>query len=272
MVIKKIFRTISKVVIVMLALSIIFTGLLRNPQIQTYLARITAIHLSEYLETRVKIDKLRISAFFTINAEAVEIYDLENKPLIYFKNLNVSADLFNAIKSGLVLNKVEIDSASVFIRKYAGRDKFNIVDILNRFKPDDTIVADSTLDQVQPAFVFKIDQLRIHNSRFVYQIEDKIKQLEFGIDYFDMDVQNIEVSLNNVSFVNDSITGQIEHLSAFEKSGFQLSHFEGDITIFDRGMELKYGLLETPESNLEFDIDFLYSSWDSYNRFIQITL
>lgn len=268
MVIKKIFRTISKVVIVMLALSIIFTGLLRNPQIQTYLARITAIHLSEYLETKVKIDKLRVSAFFTINAEGVEINDLENKPLIYFKNINVSADLFNTIKSGLVLNKVEIDSASVFIRKYAGRDKFNIVDILNKFKSDDTIVADTTLDHVPPAFVFKVDQLLIQNSRFVYQIEDKIKQLEFGIDYFDMDVQNIEVSLNNVSFVNDSITGQIEHLSAFEKSGFQLSHFEGDITIFDRGMELKYGLLETPESNLEFDINFLYSSWDSYNRFI----
>ncbi len=273
LVIKKIFRTIGKVVVVMLALSVIFTGLLHNTQIQTYLARITAIHLSEYLDTHVKIDKLRVSAFFTLNAEGVEINDLENKPLIYFKNLYLSADLFNAIKSELVFNKVEIDSASVFLRKYAGKDELNIVDILNKFKSNDTLVVDSSLSREQNALAFKIDQFIIEDSRFVYQIEEEMRSSQFGIDYSDMDVQNIEISLANVSFVNDSITGLVEHVSAIEKSGFQLNHFEGDISVFNKGMELRYGLLETPESNLELNLDFNYPSWHSYSRFIdEVTL
>lgn len=267
--IKKILRTIGKVVVVMLALGIIFTGLLRNTQIQTYLARITAIHLSEYLDTHVKIDKLRVSAYFTLNAEGVEVNDLENKPLIYFKNLYLSADLFNAIKSELVFNKVEIDSASVFLRKYAGKDKLNIVDILNRFNPSDSLVEDSTLRSEQNALVFKIDQFVLEDGRFVYQIEEKMKSPKFGIDYFDMDLQHVEIILANVSLVNDSITGLVEHLSGIEKSGFQLDHLEGELSLFNKGMKLRYGLLETPESSLELNLDFNYPSWHSYSRFIE---
>jgi len=267
LVVKKIFRTISIIVVVILSIGIIFTGLLRNIHIQTYLARITAIHLSEYLDTRVKIEKLSISAFFTINAEDVEINDLQNKPLIYFKNLYLSADIFNAIKSDLVLNKVEVDSASIFIRKYEGRDEFNIVEVLNKFKKIDNQELD-TISKVQSDLSFKIDQVVLRNSRFAYQIEDKVSSLEFGIDYYDMDVQNIDISLKNVSIINDSINGFIEHLSAFEKSGFQLNHFEGDINIYSRGMDLKYGLLETPNSNLEFNLNFSYPNWESYTHFI----
>lgn len=267
MVIKKILRTIGKVVIVMLALSVIITGLLRNVHVQTYLARVAAIHLSEYLDTRVKIEKLRVSAYFTMSAEGVEINDLQNKPLVYFKSLYLSADLFDAIKSDLVLNKVEIDSASVYLRKYEGSAKFNIIDIVNKFKPTDKVATD-TLEQAQPDFAFKVDQFVLKNSRFIYQIEEKSKALAFGVDYFDMDIQDIDLSLKNVSLVNDSIKGRLEHLSVKEKSGFQLNHFEGDLTVFSRGMELKYAMLETPQSNLEFNLDFGYPSWRSYTRFV----
>lgn len=253
-------------VVVVLTIGIIFTGLLRNADVQTFMARVTAIHLSEYLDAQVKIDKLRVSAFFNMKVEGVEINDLQNKPLIYIKSLYLSADLFNAIKSDFAFGKVEIDSANVFIRKYAGSDRLNIVCILNRFKQD-TVVSD-TFIHARSDFELKIEQFEIKNSRFIYQIEEKIKLPEFGIDYFDMDVQNIDILLNNISFFNDSITGYIKHLSAHEKSGFQLSHFEGDIIVYDQGMELKYGLLETPQSNLEFNLNFTYPSWRSYNRFI----
>lgn len=266
---KKILRTFSKVVLAMLVLSIVFTGLLRNTHVQTYLARITAIHLSEYLDTHVKIDKLRVSTYFTLNAEGVEINDLENKPLIYFKNLYLSADLLNAINSDLVFHKVEIDSASVFLRKYEGKDKLNIVEILNKFRSNDTLVSDSTLRSEQNGLAFKIDQLVVDDSRFIYQIEEKMKSPPFGIDYYDMDLQHIQLSLNNIAYLNDSVSGEIKHFSAVEKSGFQLNHFEGDFSVYNKGLELKYGLIETPESNLEFNLDFNYPSWHSYSRFIE---
>lgn len=253
-------------VVILFALGIIFTGLLRNAFVQTYLARITAIHLSEYLDTQVKIDRLRVSAFFTLDVEGVEINDLQNKPLIYFKSLYLSTDIFKVLHSDFALNKLEIDSARVFVKKYIGKDDLNIVNIINKFKRSESQRIDS-LSQASN-FIVKVNSLSILNSRFLYQIEADSSSKNFGVNYSDLDVEDIDIILKNIRIHNDSINGQIKHLALSEKSGFRLDHFEGDLNLSNQGMVFQFGLFETPLSNLEFNLSFLYSDWKAYADFI----
>ena len=85
--VRKIFKGISFTIAVIVIVGIILTGLFRNPNVQTYLARAAAIHLSEYLDTQIKIEKLRISAFLNLTASGIEIHDLNNKQMLTLKQL-----------------------------------------------------------------------------------------------------------------------------------------------------------------------------------------
>lgn len=264
---RKIFRVLSLIVVVIFTTGILLTGILRNPYAQTYLARIVAIHLSEYLHTNVRIEKLRVSAFLNIEAERMEINDLQNKPLIHFKKLYVSSNLFKLFDQAIDLNKMEIDSANVFMRHYKGKDKFNITNLLNRLFGNYSFAPDSVRMDKKP-FLLKIDQVDIKNSRFVYQIEDEIKSPGFGIDLYDLDIQNIDASLKDVFMLKDSIHLLLEHICVTEKSGFQLNHLEGDLTLFGSGMQFNATLLETPYSKMEFNLNFSYPNWQAYTHFV----
>lgn len=262
--VRKIFRSISKIILVLFTLMVIFSALLSNSFVQTYLARIAAIHLSEYLDSRVKIDRLSISAFFTLNAKGIEINDLENEPLIHVKRIYLTSNLYHVLKSDLAFNLVEIDSARVFIRKYAGKEDLNIINILNKFRSPDSLQQDTTNNG---GLSLRINQLEITNSHFIYQLEDQIAEPGFGMDYNDLDVQDIQAYLGNISILKDSINAQIYHLSAIEKSGFDLNHMEGNVILSSRGMELEKAELDTPTSSLGFDLNFAYDSWQAFNNF-----
>jgi len=254
-------------VVVFITLLVVFTGILRNDHIQTYLARALAIHLSEYLDARVKIDRLSVSTFFTLNAEGIEINDLENKPLIHLKSLYLATNIFKSIHSELDINTISMDSAGVFLRQYAGNDQLNIISLINKLIPQDTITQDSTQKPRSP-FKLKIKRLDIVNSRFIYQIEENTKPTAHAVNYTDIDLSALDLSLRNISIVDDSLNLTIRHFAANEKSGFMLNHFEGDLRLYKAGMEFKYALFETPNSNLEFNLNFLYSDWSDYSRFI----
>ena len=264
---RKIFRVLSLIVVVVITTGILLTGIMRNPYAQTYLARIVAIHLSEYLHTNVRIEKLRVSAFLNVEAEAVEINDLQNKPLIHFKKLYLSSKLFKVFSQAIDLNTVEIDSANVFMRRYKGNDSFNLNNFISRLKRNDSLAPDSVIVDKKP-FLLKINQINIKNSRFVYQIEDKISLPDFGMDFYDIDIQGIDASLNDVFMLKDSIHVLLKHICAREKSGFQLDHLEGDLKIFSSGMQLDAALMETPFSNMEFNLNFSYPDWQAYTHFV----
>jgi hypothetical protein len=251
-------------VLVILSLGIIFTGLIRNPYIQTYTARIVAIHLSEYLQSSVKIDKLYISTFFTLRAQGVEINDLQNKPLIHFKNLYLAADINKAFDFGLAFRTVEIDSAMVFIRQYRRQKELNITNILNRFKFSATT---DTLNKTP--FELSINKLTLKNARFSYQVEEKIAEGSFGVNYSDFDIFDIQAEIKDIQILNDSILAKIESLSAIEKCGFQLNHLEGKLTISGKGASLLEAMLETPSSKAELDLNFDYENWADYLEFIE---
>ncbi|MCD6090114.1 MAG: translocation/assembly module TamB domain-containing protein [Bacteroidales bacterium] len=265
---RKFYRTISMSVVILFTIGIISTGLLRNNVVQTYLARTAAIHLSKYLDAQVKIDRLSVSAFFTLKAKGIEINDLQNNPLIHLKSIYLSTNLFKAFKSGVAINMLDIDSANVFIREYTGEKNLNIVRLFRKFHNQEIGVEDS-LAQSSSDFRLKVNQLDIHNSHFIYQIEENIKQSEFGINYSDIDLQALDISLRNISMFNDSLNMVIRHISAKEKSGFQIDHFEGDFIIFKEGMRLNYAFFEAPNSNLEFNLNFDYPNWTSYKHFVE---
>lgn len=251
-------------VLVILSLGIIFTGLIHNPYIQTYTARIVAIHLSEYLQSSVKIDKLYISTFLTLRAQGVEINDLQNKPLIHFKNLYLAADINKALEFGLAFRTVEIDSALVFIRKYHGQKEFNITNIINKF------IFSTTADTLIPkSFDLIINKLTLKNARFSYQIEDEIRDGSFGINYSDLDIFDIQADIEDIRIHNDSIYAKIESLSAAEKCGFQLFHLEGQLMISGKGSHLLEANIETPSSELALDLNFDYEHWADYLEFIE---
>lgn len=265
MVVRKIFRTISMLLVILFALSVILTGLFRNSIVQTYLARITAIHLSEYLNAKVKINNLRVSAYFNLEAKDVEVNDLQDEPLIRLKSLYISSDILKTFHSDLILNNVILDSAQVYLRRHKHQQQLNINRILNKLRRPQSSLSADTIEHAP--FVLHVKNLELKDCRFVYQIADKTKDSGFGMDYYNLDVKSIQAKLKDILLVNDSISGKIESLSANEKSGISLKNLNTQVDIYNRGLVLKNARLETAYSHLNFDLKFDYPNWDAYNHF-----
>jgi hypothetical protein len=240
----------------------LFTGILRNAYVQTYFARIAAIHLSKKLDTEVKIEKLRISAFLSVSAKGIQINDIQHNPLILIKSLNISADFFNSFGSELKIRNILLDSAQVFIKRYKGDVDLNIINLIDKLKNTNSI--DSASNRT---FSMNVNALELIDCRFVYQIEENLRNLDFGMDYMDLDFQSINASFKQIHLLNDSISTTIKHFSFLEKSGFQLNNLESDFIIFNKGLRLTNANLETPLSSLSFNLNFDYDKWSAFNRF-----
>ena len=90
------------------------------------------------------------------------------------------------------------------------------------------------------------------------------------MDYYHIDVDSIYLTLKDISFNGDTITGYMNKLVASEKSGFTIDEFasKSKFIVSSRTIDFKNLIVKTHSTSLDLNLKFLYNQYSCYKKFV----
>ncbi|MCL2132413.1 MAG: translocation/assembly module TamB domain-containing protein, partial [Lentimicrobiaceae bacterium] len=239
--------------------------LLCVPSVQTYLAKKAANFLSEQMQTKVSVDKLRIDFRLNVCFENLRLHDQHGNNLISAKKGRAGLSYFRRTEKGvnIQIRPIVLDSADVTLRRYAGDTSLNIQFFIDFVKPKEKNDKTAVVD---------LQQLQLINSRFQCRMDDTWEEDEAGVwNYRDIRLNDINLNINQLMIVGDSLTFQIDKLSTREHSGFKLDNLTGQLIIYRKGLYCLNTRFQTEnKSDLLLDLRFNYNDFSDFGDFINI--
>lgn len=184
---------------------------LQNKKIQTLVAQVAAIELSEYVGSEVSIGGLDYRFFSHILLKDLRINDQHNHEMIYLGNIDAHFDFWRFFRKEFIINRLDIDSAYVFLEyDTAGVANYNYLLPLLASEPKEMNI------------LLQLEDIYLHKSRFRFRDERHSGDPTTHLNPHDIDVSQIEAHLSLEHFTKDSLSAHIKHLSGCEKSGLSI--------------------------------------------------
>ena len=236
---------------------------LRTSAVQNYIARRATAFLSEELKTEVKVGGLDISWFFHLVLENVSVKDLHHKTLLDIGRLDLDFGKINLYKRQITIKQLSLEKADIGLVTYKGDSVMNLQFLVDYFTSTDTT-------QVNPSRPWNIDLQRINlkKSHFLFQDQRYMQPVGPGMDYSNIDVDNIDLTIDGLSKTGDTISGNIQHLSCKELSGLLVHNLAAKVELCPQSLQLTDLALMTNKSNLSLDLLFRYPNYSGFLYFV----
>lgn len=235
-------------------------ALLRTKPVQTWAAQGIASFLSKELHTTISIGGLDVDLPGIVVLEKLYVADLQQDTLFYAGRLGVSYRTFSEEQNKLELGVVRVDRAKFFLKSYAKQEGNNLDFIIDYFS------GDSSKSDTGKAFTFKVNNVLVHESAFIYKNEaDTIPYS--GVNFSDIDVRNLDCEISAVTVVGGAVEADLNELSLTEKSGFVIKEFMAHVKVNEHEIEASRMHLKTEGSDVRRYFAMRYRSWDDYDDF-----
>jgi len=210
----------------------------KSPPVQTLISRYIAHKIADKLNTRIEIGSVDFSVFKTIVLHDVYIEDQQKDTLFYIKHLKVNIEAFDLSHKVIKAKDVELQQPQCFL-KLNDKGILNLQFILTALRGDTT---DTT--PTKP-FNFYIKQLAVLNGKFSFDnvTEPYLKQ-KF-VDFDHLKITRLNLKINQIAVLNDSIVFNIRSIAFNEQSGLCLRRLNTRGYISQSGIHLKNLYLET---------------------------
>ena len=222
-VIKILAKVLSTIILLSIFLPISVTLLLSVDSIQNYVVDKAAQYTSQWLGTKVSIDRVDLDLFSKIRLQGFYVEDYEQDTLIYAGEMKARIASLNIKKTGLVLEGAELSDAKLHIRELPSGE-LNIRPIVQRL----------TSKEGKGEFRLYINDMKLHNVEFVYERLEHRNPV-YGVDYNDMLMRNINGEVYDFAVVKGVVTCDVKGVSGEEKSGFKLEDFNAGLLV-DKGL------------------------------------
>lgn len=256
-VIKILAKVLSTIILLLIFLPIFVTLLLSVDSIQNYVVdRATAV-ISEKLETEVSIGRIDLDLFSRVRVQDFYVEDYEQDTLLYVREAKALFTSFNIKRTGLCISDAEATGAELHIREMKNGE-INIRPIVQRL----------TNPNGKGQFRLYIDHIHAYDMRFTYERQQH-RDPEYGVDYSDMDIRNINACLKDFAVVRSKVWGDIVELSAEEKSGFKLDDFTGYFFVDKGVIRFDNVVARTEQSQVYLpEMSIEGGSWECYKHYI----
>lgn len=126
----------------------------------------------------------------------------------------------------------------------------------------------------QSGWTYSVEKLQIIDGELAVQNDRKNTELQDKlINFANLGVNDIQIDMSQIVLGWDSLGGVIEHLSAKEKSGFELTNLSANVTFTPTRLELDGLCLITPNSYLGDYYAMYYESlagFQDFNNYIRM--
>ncbi len=254
---KILLKLISTALLLLILLPLFLSLVLTLPTVQSKIVTALATTASDYLGTRVAVKSVDIGALGMVKIRGLYVEDYQRDTLIYVEKLNA-----HILRSGLLSRDIrlgygELEGGELHLRQTAD-SVLNIKPIIDKLSNKDK----------KGQTRITLQDVRLTNSHV------KIEQLthrdpEYGVDYGDMDIQNIQANINNLTILGPDIEANISHFACREKSGFELFGMRGDLKLGNGSIVLTNTQLDSRYSQVTIPrIEIVGESWADYKDFI----
>ena len=248
---------VSAVVLLLIFLPIIATLLLSIDSVQNYIVKRASEYASEYLESKVSVGHIDIDLLSKVHIYDFYVEDPDADTLLYVDEAVARIASLDIPRDGLRLKDVKVTGAELNIREMASGE-LNIRPIVSKITKQDG----------QSTFRLYIDNIEAEQSCFRYERLEH-RNPSYGIDYFDMEIGDINGRLENFAVESGVVHSTITRLSVRERSGFTVDDFTGYFVV-DKGV-IRFENLEAKTKQSYVNIPNLIidgESWLEYKDYI----
>lgn len=239
--IKTLQKILVRILIALICIQVTGYIALQFPATQTLIIKEIVKAASGKINGKIDIERVYFVFFNKIVLQNFSITSQENTPLldslkrnfnqsdtlISCEKLSVSLKSTDLMKLKVSLNRINIENGVFNLQNEGAQGRSNLGRI---FKIDPNREKDTTKKGIP--FNLLANSLRIKNFRFNLNNPDKaIFKGDSIINFSNLSVGNINVNINNVKVENDTIFGNISHISATDRSGFTIEKLSGNLEV-----------------------------------------
>ncbi len=241
---------------------ILLSVILNLSFVQTKVAKYYADYLSEKLKNKITIEKVSISVFDGLTAERIYFEDDKTDTLAYIKKISVIPLNINFTPVELDFYNTKIDSLIYFL-KIDKAGNTNLQFIIDYF------ASESKSTEKKSYFLLKCRNFELTNSKFVLK-KELSDTVNFGLNYTDLNVSEINAYLQNFELRNADIQTEIKNISFKEKSGLRVDTFATENTVVTSKNIINKNLVyKTPDTRLDCDsLNLIYENWLVFSDFV----
>jgi hypothetical protein len=235
---------------------------IRSPRVQTFLASKVAAYFSKELNTNIRVGQLYIGFFDQVMLHELYIEDQLGDTLLYCHRLKVNLEAIRFKKREIDFDLIQLDAANFYLKtNLDSLGTNNMQFILSYFTPEkkDTVA-------IEPWSLYA-DDIRLYDSHFKLDAGYP-DTLQFGVNFNNLDVKDVNILLEKVEILSDTLYAYIDHIDFKEKSGFNLDTLQGNFVMSSQGLSLDKLTLVTPNSNIKGELAFEYNRFSDFKHFI----
>ena len=229
----------------------------KSATFQTWITHLIAKQITKNSDIVMNIESVDIGFFNKLILNKVYVQDTKGDTLFNIKQLSGTLTDINFNTNEIYVNTLFLDS--VFFQLKEDSNEINIIPFINLFIAENT---DTT--KTKPWIVYS-NNLNIKNTRFIYKTYYSNK-LDYGMNYWDLDIKNANIKIENIIFNKDSITFDITSLSAYEKCGIVLNKFSGNCFLNNKLIKVRN--LKFKTENSVADVDYYSMKYDEFPAFL----
>ena len=251
-------KLVSTIVLLLIFLPIVITLVLNVESVQNAVVRQASHYASAYLGTDVYVDGIDFDLFSKVRVRGLYVEDYNQDTLLYVAHATANIDGWNIAKDGLKLSNTKMYGTKFYLRELPSGE-MNIRPIVEQ------------LQRSEGGGDFKLFVEDIDAEELSFCLEKlECRNPEYGIDFRDLYLDDIAIHITDFAVARGSVWMNIEHMSAVEQSGFELSKLASYLYV-DQGELAFDGLsIDTPSSSLYLpELLLKGDSWSDYGRFAQ---
>ena len=230
--------------------TILFFYLFRIPSIQTKLADQFTFFLNKELNSEIQLDKVVLKSFEDLQINNILIPDLNGDTILYIPKTRIKIKNFDFLDRKLEISILKLDNPEVILKRKKGNDKYEFEFLLKTFEKK---------QRESGNYEILIDQFSIEKSN-LHHLDNSGLLKNQNIDIQDIKFSNINLTINNIIFKDNSLTSNLEEFNFLNDKGFNLSNLKSELYIDSVHLRLFDIQLKTPNSSFnskEFNLNFM---------------
>lgn len=212
---KKIAKVFSLVLLSIVLLNIMLFFTFMIPSVQKYAADFAIKKLQPKLQTEVRLDRIRIKFFNSVEIGGLYVEDQKKDTLIYFDRLAANVRIGELLHNRLSVQSVELDNLTATVNRATPESPFNFQFIIDAFASTDTVKKPPSDNPLE----ISINNVNISNGTLRYDIQSApytpyefnsnhlyVTDFNFKAKVPSLDMKKLKVTINNLS-LNEHYAG-----------------------------------------------------------------
>lgn len=256
--IKKLYKILLILVLVILTLPTAGYFLLKSPNVQNYLVfKLTDIFSNE-LDTKFKVENVDYKLFNKLTLHDVYIEDQSGDSLLISETITGHLDLLDLRKRRLYFKKLQVNNARIHLQNDTSRN-INIKFLIDALKRKDT---------TKQRMHTKFNQLTINNSDFHYTTNLPPSET-YGIDFNRIKLDSFNLHVEDFDSDSGKVHFNLSEISFRDKSGFNLLDLDTKVFIHPDKGGFRNLVVRTPHSYINADSIILdHGGYNNFNNFL----